>query len=46
MIAVFVRQARRLSRWRGLTTAREPLLLILHMGYAWLAFGLLLLGAN
>jgi uncharacterized protein involved in response to NO len=36
----------RLWRWRGLKTAREPLLLILHIGYAWLAFGLLMLGAN
>lgn len=36
----------RLSRWRGLRTAAEPLLLILHIGYAWLAFGLLLLGAD
>jgi uncharacterized protein involved in response to NO len=38
--------ALRLSRWRGLYTAAEPLLLILHMGYAWLALGLLLLGAD
>ena len=36
----------RLSRWRGINTVREPLLLILHIGYAWLAFGLLLAGAN
>jgi uncharacterized protein involved in response to NO len=36
----------RLSRWRGLHTIREPLLLILHVGYGWLAFGLLLLGLN
>ena len=38
--------ALRLSRWRGLHTVREPLLLILHVGYGWLAFGLLLLGLN
>jgi uncharacterized protein involved in response to NO len=38
--------ALRLSRWRGLSTAREPLLLILHVGYGWLALGLLLLGLN
>jgi uncharacterized protein involved in response to NO len=38
--------ALRLSRWRGLRTAPEPLLLILHVGYAWLALGLLLLGFN
>jgi len=38
--------ALRLSRWRGLRTMREPLLLILHVGYGWLAIGLLLLGLN
>ncbi|MDE2184826.1 MAG: NnrS family protein [Alphaproteobacteria bacterium] len=36
----------RLSRWRGARTFREPLLLILHIGYGWLAAGLLLLGLN
>jgi uncharacterized protein involved in response to NO len=36
----------RLLRWRGLRTAREPLLLILHVGYGWLALGLLLLGID
>lgn len=38
--------ALRLSRWRGLATLREPLLAIVHLGYAWLAFGLALLGLN
>lgn len=38
--------AARLSRWRGLYVSAEPLLLILHIGYGWLAFGLLLLGVN
>ncbi len=38
--------ALRLSRWRGLRTIQEPLLLILHIGYAWLALGLLLLGLD
>ncbi len=38
--------ALRLSRWRGLRTFPEPLLLILHVGYGWLALGLLLLGVN
>jgi uncharacterized protein involved in response to NO len=38
--------ALRLSRWRGLHTVREPLLLILHFGYGWLALGLLFLGLN
>jgi uncharacterized protein involved in response to NO len=36
----------RLSRWRGVHTTGEPLLLILHVGYGWLALGLLLLGIN
>jgi uncharacterized protein involved in response to NO len=36
----------RLARWRGLATAREPLLFILHAGYGWLAAGLAFAGAN
>jgi uncharacterized protein involved in response to NO len=36
----------RLARWRGWWTRQEPLLLILHAGYGWLAVGLLLLGLN
>lgn len=35
----------RLARWRGEATVREPLLWILHIGYAWLPVGLLFLGA-
>jgi uncharacterized protein involved in response to NO len=38
--------ALRLSRWRGQHTGAEPLLLILHIGYGWLALGLVLLGVN
>jgi uncharacterized protein involved in response to NO len=34
----------RLLRWRGGATFAEPLLFILHVGYAWLALGALLLG--
>ncbi|MGO8918950.1 MAG: NnrS family protein [Stellaceae bacterium] len=34
----------RLLRWRGAATAAEPLLLILHIGYAWLVLGAGLLG--
>ena len=34
----------RLSRWRGWVTGREPLVWILHAGYAWVGLGLLLLG--
>ncbi len=34
----------RLSRWRGWATWREPIVLILHVGYGWLAFSLLIIG--
>lgn len=36
----------RLSRWRGAAAWKEPLVGVLHIGYAWLALGLLLLGAR
>jgi len=36
----------RLARWRGERVLREPLLWVLHLGYGWLAFGLLLLGID
>lgn len=36
----------RLARWRGLATLAEPLLSILHVGYAWVALGAALLGAS
>jgi uncharacterized protein involved in response to NO len=35
----------RLSRWRGLATLSEPILLILHLGYAWLGLAMFLIGA-
>jgi uncharacterized protein involved in response to NO len=38
--------AARLMRWRGGATLREPLLWVLHLGYAWLALGLVLLGLS
>lgn len=34
----------RLASWRGLATFPEPLLFILHLGYAWVAAGAILLG--
>ena len=34
----------RLRRWQGQSTWREPLVLILHIGYGWLAMSLLILG--
>jgi uncharacterized protein involved in response to NO len=36
----------RLSRWYGWMTWREPLVLMLHVGYGWLAVSLLLLGTS
>jgi uncharacterized protein involved in response to NO len=36
----------RLLRWRGLAAAAETLLLVLHVGYAWLVFGTALLGVS
>jgi uncharacterized protein involved in response to NO len=45
LLAVAFLHLLRLARWRGLATAPDPLLLILHLGYAWLALGLGLLGA-
>ena len=38
--------AARMVRWRGHRTVTEPILLILHVGYLWLAVALLLLGAS
>ncbi len=35
----------RLARWRGMETRSEPLLLVLHLGYAWLVIGVGTLGA-
>ncbi|HEU4683055.1 MAG TPA: NnrS family protein [Nitrospira sp.] len=36
----------RLMRWRGWLTAEEPLVLVLHLGYAWLVLSLLALGMS
>jgi uncharacterized protein involved in response to NO len=36
----------RLARWRGVATWSEPILLVLHVGYGWLAISLLLLGLS
>lgn len=36
----------RLARWRGAATLREPLLWVLHLGYGWLAAGLMLLAID
>jgi uncharacterized protein involved in response to NO len=39
-------QAARLWRWRGWTTAAEPLVLVLHAAYAFVAIGLLAIAAS
>ncbi len=44
MLAAGLLQAWRLLRWRGWRSLAEPLVLILHLGYAWLPLGLCLLG--
>lgn len=36
----------RLARWKGLRTFRDPLVVILHIGYAWIPVGLLLLAGS
>ena len=36
----------RLARWRGWRAFAEPLVLILHIGYFWLALSIILLGAS
>lgn len=44
LIGASLLQAARLARWSGWRTARDPLVLILHVGYLWVPIGLLLLG--
>ena len=46
LIAAGLLQAVRLARWAGLRTIGEPLVFILHLSYAWLPLGLVLLGAS
>ncbi len=36
----------RLARWYGWLTSREPLVLILHVGYGWFALSLFILGGS
>lgn len=38
-------QMTRLARWKGWKAVRDPLVLILHVGYAWVPIGLVLLAA-
>jgi uncharacterized protein involved in response to NO len=46
LIAAAIANAWRLSRWTGFATWGEKLLIILHVGYAWLVMGLALLGLS
>ncbi len=46
MIAAAALQAVRLARWRGFRTWRDPIVVILHVGYAWVPIGLALLGLS
>jgi uncharacterized protein involved in response to NO len=39
-------QAIRLARWKGWRAVRDPLVLILHVGYMWVPIGLALLAAS
>lgn len=43
-IAAAIAQATRLIGWKPFRTVRNPLLWILHISYAWIPFGFLLLG--
>jgi len=46
LILAAAAQILRLSRWGGLRTGRDPLVLVLHLGYVWVPIGLLLLGLS
>ncbi len=46
LIAAGLAAGFRVMRWRGVATVAEPLVFVLHVGYAWLAIGLVLFGAN
>jgi uncharacterized protein involved in response to NO len=46
LVAAAILQSTRLARWSGFRTFRDPLVVILHVGYAWVPVGLLLLGLS
>jgi len=46
LIIAAAAQLLRLSRWGGIHTSSDPLVLVLHLGYAWIPLGLLLLGLS
>ena len=44
LVLAGVLQALRLARWAGLKAVRDPLVFVLHIAFAWLPLGLLMLG--
>ena len=46
VLAAAALQAARWARWSGYRTFADPLVLILHVGYAWIPIGLALLGLS
>jgi len=46
LIAAGLLQLARLARWSGLRTVADPLVFVLHLSYAWLPLGLILLGMS
>jgi uncharacterized protein involved in response to NO len=46
LVAAAALQVVRWVRWRGYRTFADPLVLVLHVGYAWLPIGLALLGCS
>ncbi len=46
MLLAAILHALRLKRWQGLRTWAEPLVTILHIGYAWIPIGFGILGAT
>lgn len=46
LILASLLQLARLQRWGGFRTYRDPLVLILHLGYFWIPVGLFLLGLS
>lgn len=44
LVSAGLLQAIRLARWNGHRTLRDPLVLVLHIGYGWVPIGLILLG--
>ena len=46
LLLAAVLQVVRLARWSGVRAWRDPLVLVLHVGYAWVPVGLCLLGLS